>query len=114
MSQEITHHRRTRGPLKQQTVGGRVMLRKRAAAERLAISVPHLNRLLRQKKLNLNVYHFYDGGPGFIAEDEIEALSRGAFSTCVRIDGDPPLRQQGTGLTKMRWLARSQEISLPF
>ena len=80
MSQQITHHRRTRGPLKQQTVGGRVMLRKRAAAERLAISVPHLNRLLRQKKLNLNVYHFYYGGPGLIAEDEIEALKQGGAS----------------------------------
>ena len=56
------------------------MLRKKAAAAQLAMSVAHLNRLLRTKKLNLNVYHFYEGGPGLLAADELEALKQGGAS----------------------------------
>jgi hypothetical protein len=79
MSQDSTGQRRRggpRGPLMPQTIGGRTLLTKGASADRLGWSVGHLNRLLRQKKLNLTEYHLYEGAPSRLAEDEVEALKK--------------------------------------
>ena len=76
MSQE-TNPRRARGPVQPRTIGGRTLLTKPTAAAQLGWSVAHLNRLLRQRKLNLTEYHLYEGAPSRLAEDEIEALKHG-------------------------------------
>ena len=79
MSQIAKPHR-ARGPVAPRTIGGRVLLTPRTAAEKLGYHVNHFNRLLREGKLKLQKYYPYEGALPRYAEDEVEALKQGGRS----------------------------------